>query len=144
MLRDYVHDLNPLHIGEVFKKFDSNIQADTATIALLEFRVISPDSFIWRFLIDDSVYYLYAEDHIESFEYVKDAIHGAIKRPTGFEFIKVKKSKNFTESEPYKSADVYAEPKDSETMMLYAAESGYDFVFFCKSHEDANEAYFND
>ena len=81
MLRDYVHDLDPLRIGEVLKKFDSNIQANTATIALLEFRVISPDSFIWRFLIDDAVYYLYAEDYVESFEYVKGAIHNAIKNP---------------------------------------------------------------
>lgn len=138
-----MYDLDASHLGEIFKRFNHTMPEDEAVVALIEFRVLTPDSFIWRFLIDNAVYYLYAEDFVEGLESVEKSILEAIGREVNLEFIKVKQPKEFTKSEPYIGATTYAEPKDSASMMLYAADSGHDFVFLCKSDENVNDAYFN-
>jgi hypothetical protein len=50
----------------------------------------------------------------------------------------------FDDAGPVKSAMVYAKPDKRADMMEYAVDSGYDFVFLCKSDEEADDAYFND
>lgn len=143
MLRDYIYDLDASHIGKVFKRFDHTMPEDESGVALIEFRVLTPDSFIWRFLIGNAVYYLYAEDFIEGLESVEKSILEGIGKEVNLEFIKVKEPKEFNDSEPHIGATTYTQPNDSANMMLYAADSGHDFVFLCKSDEKASDAYFN-
>jgi hypothetical protein len=145
MLRDFVTTLSPILIGNTFKEFDLDLTEQSVIITLLEFKIVSPDSFLWRFMIDDDVYYLYAEDFVTGLEDVKAKVERLTNRSPApaLEFVPVKAPKDFEKSGPFTSARVYMEPDNPEEMMQYAADAEFDFAFLLRSDEDAEAAYFN-
>ena len=66
MLRDFEYHPRKNTISEILGRFDSAFSGDNA---LVRFEVITPDSFMWRLLINDGVYYLYAEDYVPSLDH---------------------------------------------------------------------------
>jgi hypothetical protein len=143
MLRDFVYTLDPSLIERTLARFDIVIPEERGAHALIEFQVLSPDSFIWRFLIDGAVYYMYAEDYVEGLEYVRGEISAYAIDEIELEFIKAKQQKEFEDTDPVKNATVYKPPEDYDKMKQFAVSSGYDFVFLCRSSEDASGALFN-
>lgn len=134
MLRDYVINPDSHLLEPIFDRFGIKYPADDRLSALLEFRVLTPDSFIWKFLINKKIYYLYAEDYIESKETLMQSLNALTRSGTNLELMKV----NGAEKLHYKRLE------DSDDMKQYAVESGYDFVFLAGSDEDPNNAYFNE
>ena len=144
MIRDFVHTLDTSSIKQVLTQFKLDIpELATGGITLLEFKVLTPDSFVWRFLINGVVYYLYAEDFVEGLDYVRSELDHISKKASHLEFIETKTHIKFESTSPVRAAKIYKKPKDKDEMMKFAVESGYDFVFLCKSDEDSNDAYFN-
>ena len=141
MLRHFSQQPNLDLIKNVLAQFDNPTPKKQMT--LIDFQVLSPDSFRWRLLIDGVVYYLYAEDHITSFKDVHKKINSWFAPTVNISFIKAKKQENFIDSTPFKSATIYKKPSDYNQMKFYAISSGYDFVFLCKSDENPNNALFN-
>lgn len=74
MLREYAYTLNPTLITDVLRRFKISIPETFGDLTLVEFRLLSPDSFLWKFIIGGAVYYLYAEDSIESLNDVRSKI----------------------------------------------------------------------
>lgn len=144
MLRDFVHTLDSALVTQTLKRFDISIPDKKHAFTLIEFQVITPDSIIWRFLINRTVYYLYAEDYVEGLKDVQNKISSYAVKDAKLDFIKVKQPKTFDDAEPRKTAVIYEEPENSNEMMQFAVDSGHDFVFLCSSTEDANNALFND
>lgn len=145
MIRDFVHTLDTSPIKQVIAQFKLSLpEIATGGIALLEFKVITPDSFVWRFLINGVVYYLYAEDFVEGLDDVRSKLHHISEKASNLEFIETKARIKFESSGPVRTATLYKKPKDKDEMIKFVVESGYDFVFLCKSDEDSNDAYFND
>lgn len=142
MLRHFSQQPSLALIQDVLAQFDIPI-ASNRQVTLIEFQTLSPDSFMWRLLLDGTVYYLYAEDHIDGFEGVHNKISSWFAPNIKIDFIKTRQQNGFTNTTPFKSAAVYKEPDDYEHMKYYTASSGYDFVFLCKSDEDAGSALFN-
>lgn len=143
MLRDYIYTLDTTLLKESFPRFDLTMPKGRGSVVLVEFRILSPDSFIWRFLIGESVYYLYAEDFVAGLDYVKAKILHAADRKMRIEFVRTREPKDFYESTPYVAASTYQPPKDENEMMKFAIDSGYDFVFLCKSNESIDDVFFN-
>ncbi len=112
-------------------------------IALIRFEVITPDSFMWRLLISEHIYYLYAEDYVPSLSHIKSLFDQYIEN-TEWSFVKPRKVIHFEDASPVKGATTYAPPDASDNMMRYALDSGYDFVFLARSSEDATNAFFSD
>lgn len=145
MVRDFVHTLDTSQIKQTLTQFKLNLpEAATGGIALLEFKILTPDSFMWRFLINGAVYYLYAEDFIEGLNSVRHTLNRIAKHSSNLEFIEAKQHGKFENTDPARTATIYKKPKNKDEVMKFAVESGYDFVFLCKSNEDSNNAYFND
>jgi len=145
MIRDFVHTLDTSSIKQTLTQFKLNLpEAATGGIALLEFKVLTPDSFVWRFLINRVVYYLYAEDFVEGLDDIRQKLNRISKHPLNLEFIEAKEHRKFDDADPVRAAAIYKKPKNEDDMMKFAVESGYDFVFLCESDEDSNDAYFND
>lgn len=142
MLRDFPYTIDARPLRPVFDQFGIQAPVNLDDVALLKFEVISPDSFLWKILIGTNIYYLYAEDYVESLEYVKTTIQSLTSDDSSFEFIKVKKPKNFEKAGPVKAAHVYRPPDDVDEFMKYAADAGMDFAFLAKSQEDSTEAFF--
>lgn len=142
MLRDFVYHPDSTLIQQVLDRFDLTLNKEHG-FALIEFQVLSPDSFVWRLLVNNAVYYLYAEDYIEGLEYVKDSIASYAVPNVKFDFVKAKQQESFDDASPVKNATVYEAPENPATMMQFAVSSGHDFVFLCKSDEAANRALFN-
>ncbi len=143
MLRDYVYTLDPSLLEHTLSRFDVLIPAEQHKHALIQFQVLTPDSFIWKFLIDGVVYYLYAEDYIQGLKFVHDEINHYAVENSQIEFVKAKHQKQFDDTDPARNTAVYKEPEDYDEMKLYAVDSGYDFVFLCTSNEDASKVFFN-
>jgi hypothetical protein len=145
MIRDFIHTLDTSSIKQMLSQFKLNLpEAATGGIALLEFRVLTPDSFVWRFLINGVIYYLYAEDFVEGLDDIHRKLKRISKSSSNLEFIEAKEHKKFDDAGPVRVATLYKKPKNKSEMMKFAVESGYDFVFLCKSDEDGDDAYFND
>ncbi len=145
MIRDFVHTLDTSSIKQTLAQFKLDLpEVGTGHIALLEFKVLTPDSFMWKFLINRTIYYLYATDFVEGLDEIRHTLNRISKAPSSLEFIEARELKKFDEAAPVKAAALYKKPKNESEMMRFAVESGYDFVFLCKSDEDRNEAYFND
>jgi hypothetical protein len=145
MIRDFVHTLDTSSIRQTLAQFKLNLpEAATGGIALLEFKVLTPDSFVWRFLINGVVYYLYAEDFVEGLDDIHHKLNRIFKNASSLELIEAKEYRKFEDADPVKTATIYKKPKNEDEMMKFAVESGYDFVFLCKSDEDSDDAYFND
>jgi hypothetical protein len=145
MIRDFVHTLDTSSIKQVLTQFKLSLpEVATGGIALLEFKVLTPDSFVWRFLINGVVYYLYAEDFVESLDDIRSKLNRISKSASSLELIETKERIKFEDADPVRAATIYKKPKNKDEMMKFAVESGYDFVFLWKSDEDSNDAYFND
>lgn len=136
MLRSFEHDPNKKYILEALSRFDIELPA---RITLVSFEVITPDSFLWRILIGDSVYYLYAEDYVPGLAYVK-SIFSQYLGNENWEFIKPRIHIKFEDAKPVKAAFTYKKADDAGAMMRYAIDSGYDFVFLVRSSENPKQA----
>lgn len=144
MLRDFVYSLDSAVVMQALGKFDLPMPAEKHKFSLLEFRVLTPDSFAWKFLINEVIYHLYAEDFVQGLADVRSKISSYATNGKELTFIKAKHPEEFANAGPVKSATVYDRPKDADEMMAYAVSSGYDFVFLCRSDEDAGRALFSD
>lgn len=142
-LRDFVYNPTESLLENVLADFGFNIVKENGNYALLKFEVITPDSFMWRLLINGAVYYLYAEDFIEGLNQVKGVLNSYIGN-SKWELVKTKNIIKFEDSSPVKRASIYSEPNNVEEMMKYTVPSGPDFVFLAKSKEDASQAQFSD
>ena len=142
MIRDFVDTLDTSSIKQVLTQFKLNLpEAATGGIALLEFKVLTPDSFVWRFLINGAVYYLYTEDFVEGLDDIRSKLNHIFKNASNLEFIETIDRIKFEDASPVRAAAIYKKPKNKDEMMKFAVESGYDFVFLCKSNEDNSDAY---
>lgn len=140
MLRDFEYQPNASQIREILVRFNLDLPEH---IALVRFEVITPDSLMWRLLIGNNIYYLYAEDYVPSLTHVKTVFDQYIESHE-WDFIEPRVTTTFTDAGPVKSATTYQEPDDSDDIMQYAVDSGYDFVFLARSNEDADNAQFSD
>lgn len=140
MLQDFEYRPHLVNLREVLDRFTIDLPE---YIALVRFEVITPDSFMWRILIGEGVYYLYAEDYVPDMDHVKSIFKKYLENDR-WELVKPKSTIKFENSTPVKSAITYPEPDDSDEMMLYAIDSGPDFVFLVQSSEDAHNAPFSD
>jgi hypothetical protein len=138
MLRSFVNNPDVYLIKDVLNCFDIK---DTK-FSMLRFEVISPDSFMWRLLIGDRIYYLYAEDFIPSLEHVRHILDTYLNSGD-WSLVKCKIPTDFTSSSPVKGAAVYKEPDDVSEIMKYAVDSGHDFVFLALSKEYHTNALFS-
>lgn len=143
MLRDFIYSPNSNQMCYILGQFDIPEPIKNINIfTLLEFKVITPDSFLWRILIEDTVYYLYTEDFITSLDDIENKIYNNSKEKKYSEFIKAKKPIKFKNTSPVIASQKYKKPKKVNEIMKYAATSGYDFVFLAKTDEDVSNAFF--
>ena len=140
MIRNFGNGTFPEYgLDEVLKHFDVYYN----DYDVLRFEVITPDSFMWRLLIDGTVYYLYAEDYIPSLEHVRQVFNSYLQTEH-WEFVKASQPHEWDQAMPVTHATAYAEPADSGEIMKYAIESKYDFAFLAKSSENPADASFSD
>lgn len=144
MIRDFVYSFDSKPVLELLKQFEMVVPDKYGYIAIVKFETISPDSFMWRILnVNDAVYYLYAEDYVPGIEHVKhvfDQYIGVNK----WDFVRASNPKRFEDASAVVSAQVYYEPENSDTMMMFAVDSGYDLVFLARSAEDPKNGLFSD
>ncbi|MBC7546464.1 hypothetical protein H7171_01830 [Candidatus Saccharibacteria bacterium] len=143
MIRNFVYDPNVSYVAEVLTAFGFDAAHKQYSLALLRFEVITPDSFMWRLLVNNAIYYLYAEDYVSGLAKIKNVFNSYLET-TKWELVSPVKIIKFEEASPVKSAVTYAKPNDHASMMQYAADSGHDFVFLAKSSENADDAQFSD
>ena len=128
MLRDEANGSPALH--SVLAQFALD---EEALIDVLEFRKLSSDSYIWKLRLSDYIYYLYAEDFVESLEQVTDTIRIATEGTPG-DLVAALTPMDFATASPVMSTSVYEKPSDFDDKIAhYAVESGYDFVFLFKT-----------
>jgi hypothetical protein len=65
MIRDFMLVDGTSPLKQLLTRFKLNLPEETGSVTLLEFKALTPDSFLWRLLISKTVYYLYAEDFVE-------------------------------------------------------------------------------
>ncbi|MGI9027865.1 MAG: hypothetical protein ACR2FM_03450 [Candidatus Saccharimonadales bacterium] len=140
MLRSFEYRPNFDIVLETLKRFDVELPEH---IAIVRFEVITPDSFTWRLLIGNSVYYLYAEDYVPGLGHVESIFDQYIEN-ANWSFVKPKITLKFEDATPVQGATTYQEPDNSDEMMQYAVDSGHDLVFLARSIEDAEYAQFSD
>ncbi len=122
MLRDFEFDHANNLLPDILGRAGIDLGHKEHPIDLLRFEVITPDSFMWRVLVRDTIYYIYAEDYIPHIDHVKDVFDGYLK------------DKNWEFVTPL---------PDPTNTMEHAMVSGYDIIFVVKSSEDSNEAHFS-
>ena len=140
MLRNFEYPPAADSLREILGRFKIELPE---YISLVRYEVITPDSFMWRLQIGDSVYYLYAEDYVPGLDHVKSIFNQYIEKDD-WSFVKPIEAIKFQDASPVKGATTYKEPIDSDNMMQYAVDSGYDFVFLARSSEDADDAQCSD
>jgi hypothetical protein len=140
MLRDFEYRPDADIILEVLGRFNIDLPE---YIALVRFEVITPDSFMWRLLISQNVYYLYAEDYVPGLGHIKSIFNQYVDKDD-WALVKPRRVIQFDDATPVKGATTYNEPDDSDDMMQYAVDSGHDFVFLVRSSEDTDNAQFSD
>lgn len=143
MIRDFIRIDGTSPIKQLLSRFELGLPEVADHIVLLEFRILTPDSFLWRLLIGGTIYYLYAEDFVEDLDAIQRTITNALKHPAKLELVKAKERRSFEETEPVKAAVFYKKSKNEAELMRFAVDSGYDFAFLCRSDEDSTHAYFN-
>ena len=141
MLREFQYNPSSDQIAGVLKRFNLDSTSETSGLDILKFELLSPDSFVWKLLLGNVVYYLYAEDYISGIEYVKDVITDYVGN-VKWDFVTAKEIQDFDSSSPVESAEVYKKPERADDLMKYAVSSGYDFVFLVKTLENPDEARF--
>lgn len=142
MLRDFQYNPNAQLLFDVLKRFDLDSQAHVSMLSILRFELLSPDSFAWKLLLGNTIYYLYAEDFIPDLSYVKDTLTEYIGTEKWI-FIPVQKPVAFESAAPVKGAEIYQKPSDADELMRYAVDSGHDFVFLAKTLENSDDAHFS-
>jgi hypothetical protein len=140
MLRNFEYNPDKKLILEVLSRFNIELPEH---IALVRFEVITPDSFFWRILIGDIVYYLYAEDYVPGLAHVK-SIFSQYLINDNWSFIEPRTSIKFDDATPVKGVSVYNKADDADAMMQYAIDSGHDFVFLVRSLDDPENAQFSE
>lgn len=143
MIRDFVYNPKASQIVEILQQFGFELSNEEFPFALLRFEILTPDSFMWRLLIDENIYYIYAEDYVSGLDYIKNVFDSYLEDHK-WEFVIPSKAITFESASPVVGADIYQEPNDKAEMMKYAADSGHDFVFVIKSSENAGDAQFSD
>lgn len=143
MIRDFEYSPKTSQIVDILQRFGLDLANENFPFALLRFEVITPDSFMWRLLINNDIYYLYAEDYVSGLDHIKSVFKSYLESDK-WDFVTPDKTIAFGSASPVKSAAVYQEPEDTEEMMKYTVDSGHDFVFLIKSQEDADGAQFSD
>lgn len=140
MLRSFKYQPNLDIILEALGRFKIELPKH---ISVVRFEVITPDSFMWRILIGDGVYYLYAADYVPGLKHVQ-AIFNQYLEKDDWSFVAPKTVIKFEESTPVKGAATYKKADDADEMMNYAIDSGHDFVFLVRSSEDPDDAQFSE
>lgn len=145
MLREYsINSSRPL-LSDALSRFTFAPSVSTEDFTLLSFITLTPDSFIWKLIIDDAVYFLYAEDYVPGLRQVEYEIKNcAGNEDMKLTFIPANASQAFEDTSPNKSAQIYKPPQDEYNFMKYAVSSGYDFVFLCKTDIPVVDAYFTE
>lgn len=144
MLRDYMYTFSSRLIMQALHEFAIDSGMESLRVTLLQYATLSPDSFIWKLSLENHVYYLFAKDYAESLDSVQTDIRAfAGDNEVGLKFMKAKDPKAFEDSSPNQYAKVYQPPDDEYTFHDYAARSGVDFVFLCRSDEPADDAMFH-
>lgn len=141
MLRDFQYNPATSQLTDVLERFSLDYNSGKSSVDVLRFEVLSPDSFIWKLLLGNCVYYLYAEDYIPSLDYVENVIDDY----TGSDkwgFVTPRKAIVFESASPVQVANVYQKPEEANQLMKYAVDSGYDFVFLVKTLENPDDAHF--
>ena len=134
MLRDYAYTENWRLLEAALEQF---IELP-ASLKLVQFVKISPDSFLWILSNGVTLYYLYAEDYIENLESVRAEIRPFMGKGAQLTFLPVKEPVAFEDSSPNKSAAMYRPPENEYEVSTFAGQSGHDFVFLLESSEDPN------
>lgn len=106
MLRDFVYNQDKELVLTVLQDLKIDLPHEQHLIALTKFEVITPDSFMWRLLIDGTVYYLYAEDFVRGPTYLKSTINSYLESDA-WEFVAPKRIKKFEETSPAAAAATY-------------------------------------
>lgn len=133
MLRDEMSGTPALH--DVLELFEIG---DEVLTNVRQFRMLSDNRFVWQLEMSDFMYYLYAEDFVESLEEVTDTIR-VVSDGTPGELVPVKTPVAFEDASPVTSNSVYERPTDYDKISHYAGESGYDFVFLYRTEQRAEE-----
>jgi len=141
MLRDFQYKPSSAQIAEVLAQFDLDYKSNTSSLDVLRFEVLSPDSFVWKLLLGNVIYYLYAEDYVPGIEYIKGEITDYLGNEK-WDFVRSKEVVDFDTSSPVTSAEIYKKPDRTDDLMKYAVSSGYDFVFLVKTLENPDDAHF--
>lgn len=131
MLRDYEYTENWRLLDRALEAFIDLPER----LSLVGYTALSPDSFLWKIFDGQTIYYLYAEDYIESLDQVKEQIAAFWPDDIQLEFMPVKQPRAFEDTSPNRSAEIYQPPEDEYTFAKYASQSGYDFVFLLRSSE---------
>lgn len=136
MLRDEASGSPALH--DVLEQFQ--IDDEEVLLDVREFRMLGENRFLWKLRLSESVYYLYAEDFVESLEQVTDTLQIATDGTPG-ELVPAKTPMDFDSASPVMSSSVYEKPTDFDDKIAhYAVESGYDFAFLYRTELSSSEA----
>lgn len=141
MLRDFQYNPQKAQLSDVLERFNLDYHAQNGRIDLLRFELLSPDSFVWKLILGNVVYYLYAEDYIPGLDYVKATVTEYIGTDT-WQFVGSKEYVPFESTSPVQGAEVYQKPEQAEALMKYAVDSESDFVFLIKTLENPDDAHF--
>lgn len=141
MLRNFQYNPTATQLTDVLERFSLDYNTERSSIDVLKFEVLSPDSFVWKLLLGNVIYYLYAEDYVSDLDYVKNVINeytGSEK----WDFVIPREVIAFESSSPVQAAVVYQKPEQANRLMEYVIDSGYDFVFLVKTLENPDDAHF--
>jgi hypothetical protein len=131
MIRDFEYSPSTYQLAYILLCFGFDLTAEKIPFDLLRFEVITPDSFIWKLLINNNVYYLYAEDCVPGLNYIRSVFDSYIES-NKWDFVS-----------PIRQATACKKYDDSDEMIKYAVDSGFDLVFLAKSFDDINDAKFS-
>ena len=138
MLRDYFSNLPTQEFTKIFVQFDTLIDVGNYEFEVIDSDELSPDSFFWKVRVNNELYYMYAEDYVPGLKYISDIINSQVGNDN-WEFVKTRETKTADSATPVQHASVYNMDEDSDEMMAYAAQSGFDFVFLVKLFEDVSK-----
>ncbi len=143
MLRNFVYHPSTSQLNDILVQFGVPVYKSENPYTLLQFMRYSPDSFMWKLIINNMVYYIYAEDYVPGLEAATDKLDYRLGAST-WDFVPVQHEESIELASPVANADVYVLQDDASDMMRYAVASGHDFVFLVRSNESAATAHFID
>jgi hypothetical protein len=126
VLRDYAYRTDEL--DNCLNRF--RLPEGSKFVDVKLFRMLTPDSFIWKLRHTDSMYYLYAEDYVPSLAHVRTIILGNLAHGQSGHFIEATTQIAFNDLSAVRSAVVYRKPDDYDSEIIkYTIDSGHDLVF---------------